>query len=52
VIVNKLSSADGDVVPCDCLLLRGSAVVNEATLTGQHPLCCVVRFCVCASGCV
>jgi hypothetical protein len=24
-----------DVVPCDCVLLRGSAVANEATLTGE-----------------
>ncbi len=23
-----------EVVPCDCLLLHGSAVANEATLTG------------------
>lgn len=26
---------DQDVVPCDCLLMRGSAVLNEATLTGK-----------------
>ena len=24
-----------DVIPCDCLLLSGSAVVNEASLTGE-----------------
>ncbi len=27
--------AGGDIVPCDCLLLQGSAVVNESTLTGE-----------------
>jgi magnesium-transporting ATPase (P-type) len=24
-----------DVVPADCVILRGGAVVNEATLTGE-----------------
>lgn len=24
-----------DTVPCDCMLIRGSAVLNEATLTGE-----------------
>lgn len=24
-----------DTVPCDCLLVHGSAVLNEATLTGE-----------------
>lgn len=27
--------AGDDVVPCDCLLIKGAAVVNEATLTGE-----------------
>ena len=25
----------GQVVPCDCVILRGSAVINEASLTGE-----------------
>ncbi len=24
-----------DIIPCDCILVRGSAVVNEASLTGE-----------------
>lgn len=28
-------SKRNDIVPCDCLLVRGSAVLNEATLTGE-----------------
>ena len=32
---NSAPTAANDVIPCDCLLLHGSAVVNEATLTGE-----------------
>lgn len=29
-----LTSRD-EIVPCDCVLIRGKAVVNEASLTGE-----------------
>jgi manganese-transporting P-type ATPase len=34
-LFSLIKTKENDVVPCDCLLLRGSAVVNEATLTGE-----------------
>ncbi|KAF4317561.1 hypothetical protein BBO99_00003284 [Phytophthora kernoviae] len=37
-IISLKRETDGDhdnMVPCDCLLLDGSAVLNEATLTGE-----------------
>jgi cation-transporting ATPase 13A1 len=29
------NNAAEDIIPCDCVLLRGSAVINEASLTGE-----------------
>lgn len=34
-VTNKAPSRTNDVIPCDLLILGGSAVVNEASLTGE-----------------
>ena len=34
---SALTSRD-EIVPCDCVLIRGKAVVNEASLTGMYIL--------------
>lgn len=37
-IVSIVHTNSDNVIPCDCLLLSGQAVVNEASLTGEsHP---------------
>ena len=37
----SLTSRD-DIIPCDCLLLKGKAVVNEASLTGMIVMTMVI----------
>jgi len=34
VSITRLPGGVDTPIPCDCLILRGSAVVNEASLTG------------------
>eukprot|EP00049_Salpingoeca_infusionum_P025583 m.20377 g.20377 ORF g.20377 m.20377 type:complete len:1339 (+) comp8156_c0_seq2:3-4019(+) len=35
ISVTRGSGRDQDIVPCDCLIVKGTAVVNEAPLTGE-----------------
>jgi hypothetical protein len=35
-VFSLTKSPKDDVIPCDALIISGSAVVNEATLTGER----------------